>query len=69
MDKMRIINIEDIKTGVLNTKHESTFYVDKEVNEGSMRCIWEYDFDTGINPVYIRLDRMWQRILTIFDCL
>ncbi len=66
---MQIIHRDDIEIWVIDNKYESTWYVDREVSKGSMQYIDRYDSPSGsgLNPVYIRLDNMWQRILRILD--
>jgi hypothetical protein len=63
---MKIIHRDDIEVD-LNTGHDSTWYVCREVTKGSMNYIEQYKNSYGLNPVFIRLDRIWQKIITIFD--
>ncbi len=66
---MKIIHRDDIESGVWDSNYESTWYVHKEIKEGSMQYIKTYPSYSGwgSNEVYRRLDRMWLRILKILD--
>lgn len=66
---MKIIHRDDIKTWVINSdSHESVWYVSRETTEGSMQYIDAYESSmTGINPVFVKLDRTWQRVLKLLE--
>ena len=63
---MKIIHRDNIEVD-LNTSHDLTWYVCREVTKGSMNYVNQYENSYGLNPVFIRLDRIWQKIITIFD--
>ncbi len=65
---MKILHRDDIKTWVINSNsHESVWYVDREISKGSMQYVKTYDTPRGLNPVFSKLDRTWQRVLKLLE--
>ena len=63
---MKILHRDDVRTE-LKKGTDLPGYVCIEVTIGSMRYIDRYKDPFGSNPVFVRLDNIWQKIISIFD--